>query len=105
MSPGFPDALAFFVSSSAPVSLQTWAIGAAPLGLLWYTTRPGVPRVRVGLAVLATLVVVGVLLAYRQSPEAAPSVAPTAPEQVVGIAVGPDAPDECGGGRWSGDRS
>jgi hypothetical protein len=77
-SPGDPGAVASFLSSSAPVSLQTWALGAAPLVLLWYATRPGVPRRRLGLAVLATLVTVAVLLAFRQWPVDAPAVAPAA---------------------------
>ena len=64
-SPGAHDAIAFFLTSTAPISLQTWALGAVPLALLWFATRPGVPRRRLALAGLALLMALGVLLARR----------------------------------------
>jgi len=75
MSEGSPEGLACLWGYCAGVSLWTWAVGMAPLGLLWYATRPGVSPVRIGVAALVTIVILVVLLADRQWPEDAPSVA------------------------------
>ena len=85
LSPGAPDALAFFWVSSAPVSMSSWAIGAAPLGVLWYATRPGVPRVRIALAVLVMLGFLWVLMVNRQWSQEPPSLA-TGVSEDLGVA-------------------
>lgn len=57
------------------VSLWTWAVGMAPLALLWYVTRAGVSRSRIVVAGLLTVAFLLVLMADRQWPEDAPGVA------------------------------
>lgn len=75
MSEGSPEGLACVWGYCSAVSVWGWAIGAVPLGLLWYATRSGVPRVRVGLAVLVAVVVLWALLANRQWAVDAPPLA------------------------------
>ncbi|MEI7745709.1 MAG: hypothetical protein WCK58_18385 [Chloroflexota bacterium] len=92
--PGAPDAIAFFLTSSAPVSLQTWALGAVPLALLWYATGQGVSRLGLGLALLATAIALAALLATREWPVEAPPAAVAAPLLgPAGDAAGYPAPD------------
>lgn len=86
VGPGAPDAIAFLMTSSAPVSLRTWALGAVPLALLWYAARRGVSRLRIGLALIATVLALVALLAAWQWPVAAPPAAVIAP--LVGLAGG-----------------
>jgi len=71
-SGGGPGGLVCMWGYCGAVSLWSWVVGMVPLGLLWYATRPGTPRLRIGLAILATMVAVVVLFAGRQWPEVPP---------------------------------
>jgi len=75
ISEGSPEGLACLWGYCAGVSLWSWAVGMVPLGLLWYATRPGVSRFRIGVAALVTIVILVGLVADRQWPEDVPSVA------------------------------